>query len=78
MANNSKINGMLLGAAAGAAGLFVVKNVTQLDFIAGWVNKGAVALMHQSWMSSITSVPFVEYSLAIIAGILVGLYVESR
>lgn len=78
MAGKSYWNGILLGVSFGGAALFMTKNITQINFIADWVNNGATALLSQTWWPAGISVAFAEYGIAMLAGALVGLYVESK
>ncbi len=76
--NKSYGNGMLLGGLAGAAILFVVKNVDAVKFLAdAWNNLADLIIANVTALSTVP-VGFMEYSLAVILGVLVGLYVEYK
>jgi len=78
MATNSKTNGIVLGGVFGLAALFAINNIEALSFISDAVMKGTTSIINNvDWLSTVP-VSFLSYTLAVIAGMLIGLYVESR
>lgn len=77
-ANKSVSNGMVLGGIAGAALLFVVQNVSQVSFIKVWWNSLANYIITN--VDALSTIPngFMQYTLAILVGIIVGLYIEYK
>lgn len=79
MANNSVANGAIVGGLLGAAVLGLSNYVEWLGWFQNGVSWIASKLMDASWWPTwISSDIFVQYGIVVLAGLLVGIYVEKK